>query len=213
MPACSDEIASREATTTTMPSPKSGAVTPRASLVLMSEATVPQGTHDVHSREAGTKAPQRASLPSSSSTKLALRSGAKGSSLSVDSGAYAASTPKDIPKALSREARAEALFSANPLYGDKKNMTSSYVQPNRASALDRLGPTGSDLREFLTNKRKSESFPISLFCCQQVGCQLVIVHSVHCRLGPILASPPGRRSVFDRLSVQAPVKHRKKSVA
>ena len=66
-------------------------------------------------------APQRASLPGSSSTKLTLRSGAKGSSLSVDSGAYTASAPKDIPKVLSREARAKTLFSANYLCGDKKN--------------------------------------------------------------------------------------------
>jgi len=57
VPACSDEIASRKVTTVIMPSPKSEAVTHRASLVLISEATVPQGTHDVHSREAGTKVP------------------------------------------------------------------------------------------------------------------------------------------------------------
>jgi len=143
------------------------------------------------------KAPQRTSLPSSSSAKLALYSGAKGLSLSVDSGAYAASAPKDIPKVLSREARAEALFSANPLCGDKKNMMSSYAQSNRASALDYLGTTGSDLREFLTSKRKSESFQTSPSRCQQVGCQLVTVHSVHCWIGPIPATPPGQQSVFD----------------
>ena len=60
------------------------------------------------------KAPLRALLPSLSSAKLALCSGAKVLSLSVDSGAYAASTPKDIPKVLSREARAEALFRLIP---------------------------------------------------------------------------------------------------
>ena len=145
MPACSVETVSREVTTT-MPSPNSGAVTPHASLILMSEATVPQGTHDVRSNIAD-KVPQCASLPSSSSAKLALCSGAKGLSLSVDSGAYAASAPKDIPKVLSREVRARALFSANYLRGDKKNRTSSYAQSNIASALDRLGPTGSDLRD------------------------------------------------------------------
>ena len=64
MPACFDETISREVTTAMMPSPNSGAVTPRASLVLMSEATdgvpstVPQGTHGVRSREVGTKAPR-----------------------------------------------------------------------------------------------------------------------------------------------------------
>ena len=187
---------------------------------------VSQGTRIVLSRQTGTKAPSSANrlrskeadkapkcapLPSSSSTKLALRSGAKGSSLSVDSCAYAASAPKDIPKVLSREVRTKVLFSANYLCSDEKNRTSSYMQSNKASALDRLGPTGSDLREFLTSKRTSESFQTSSSCCQQVGCQLTTVHLVLCRLGPIPATPPRRRSVFDRLSVQAPVKHRKRS--
>ena len=76
MPVCSNKLASREVTTATIPSPNSRATT-RASLVLMSKATVPQRTRDVHSREAGTKAPQRASFPSSSTIKLAPRSGAK----------------------------------------------------------------------------------------------------------------------------------------
>ena len=94
------------------------------------------------------KAPQRTSLPSSLSAKLVRRSRAKD----------AASTSKGTPKLLSREARAKALFCANPLCGDKRIRTSSYARSERASALDRLGPTGSDLRKFLTNKRKSESF-------------------------------------------------------
>ena len=126
------EAISREARTTTMPSPNSGAVTPRINIVLPSEVAddrantmpAPQGTRGVPGRQARTrapsgasllcskiahKAPQRASLPNSSSTKLALRSGVKRLSLSVNSGAYAASAPKDIPKVLSREARAKAL--------------------------------------------------------------------------------------------------------
>jgi len=37
---------------------------------------------------------------------------------------------------------------------------------------------------------------------------LVTVHSVHCRLGPIPATPPDQRPVFDRLSEQDPMKHR-----
>ena len=64
MHAYSNETVSREVTAT-MPSPNPGAVTPCASLVPMSEATVLQGTHDVHNREAGTKAPQCASFPDS----------------------------------------------------------------------------------------------------------------------------------------------------
>ena len=157
-------------------------------LILMSEVTVSQRTYQVHDREAKAKvlskanrlrssiagkAPQRAPLSSSSSTKLA-----------------------PVGKA-----RTEALFSANPFCRDKRSRTSSYAQSKRASALDCLSPNGSDLREFFTNKRKSESFRTTLPCCQQVGCQLVTVHSVHCRLGPISVTPPGRRSVFVRLSV------------
>ena len=134
-------------------------------------------------------------------------------SLSVDSGAYAAPAPKDIPKVLNCEARAKALFSANYLCDHKKNRASSYAQSNRASALNCLSPAGSDLREFLTSKRKSGPFRTSLSCYQQVGCQLVTVHSVHCRLGPIPVTLSGRRSVFDRLTAQAPVKHRKRSVS
>ena len=95
MSACFVETTSCEVTMATIPSPNSGAVTPCASLVLMSKATdgvastVPQGMHEVPSRQAKTrapsganllcskvadKAPQRAPLPSSSSAKLALRS-------------------------------------------------------------------------------------------------------------------------------------------
>jgi len=57
MPACSNKVDSCEVTAATIPSPNFRAVTPRASLILMSEATIPQGTHHVHTREAGTKAP------------------------------------------------------------------------------------------------------------------------------------------------------------
>ena len=107
MPACSSETASHEVTMATIPSPNSRIVTPRASLVLMSETTGPQGTHDVRSREARTKAPQCA--------KLALYSEAKGLSLSADNGTYAASAPKGVSKAFSREFNAKTLSKANRL--------------------------------------------------------------------------------------------------
>jgi len=255
MPAYFVETISREARTTTIPSPNTGAVTPRANLILPSEVTdsttgtaaVPQGTRGVPSRQAGTKAPssanylhekaankapQRASLLGSSSVKFALRGGAKGLSLASYSGAYAALAPKGAPEVLSREARTKALSSANHLCGNERNNASTCVsfpklaskkvvsklpkrikaRSTRVSALSRLNSAGSDLREFLASKRKSKSFQTSLSCCQQVGCQLVTVHSIHCRLGPIPATPPDRRSVFDRLLVQAPVKHHKRSV-
>ena len=107
---------------------------------VISTAPVPQGTHEVPIREAGTKAPnsanhlrnkvankapQCASLPSSLSVKFALRSGVNGSFLGADSGAYAASAPKGATIVLSREARAKVLSSANHLCGDEKNEASS----------------------------------------------------------------------------------------
>ena len=91
-PACFDETITREVTTTMMPSPNSGAVTPRASLVPMSEATVSQGTHAVHNREVGTKAPQRA--------KLALCSEAKGLPLLLIAMLMQLQCPRAFPKLL-----------------------------------------------------------------------------------------------------------------
>jgi len=87
------------------------------------------------------------------------------------------------------------------------------VRSAHVSALSRLSSAKSDLREFLTNKRKSELLQTSPACCEQVGCQLVIVHSVHCRLGPVPATPPNRQLVFDRISVRALVKHHKRSIS
>ena len=66
----------------------------------MSEATVPRRTRDIHSREAQVKAPQRAPPSGSSSAKFALCGGVKGSSLSIDNVAYAASVPKALPRFL-----------------------------------------------------------------------------------------------------------------
>jgi len=68
--ACFVETISREAKTPTTPSPNSGTITPRANLILMSEATdgvsntapVPQDTSGVPSRKARTKAPSGANL-------------------------------------------------------------------------------------------------------------------------------------------------------
>jgi len=150
---CSNNATSYEVTTAIIPSSNSRAATPCAGLVLMSEATVPQRTRRVNGRETRAKvlskanrlrsgiagkAPQHAPLSSSSGTKLALRG----------------------------EGRTEALFSANPFCEDKSSRTLSYVQPKTASALDCLGPNRSDLQEFLTNKRKSESFRTTPPFCQ-----------------------------------------------
>jgi len=149
-------------------------------------APVPQGTRGVPSRQAKTKAPSGANhlrdkatskaSQHASSVKFALHSGAKGLSLGADSGAYAASAPKGAPKVLSREARAKALSSANHPCSDERNEASSCVsfpklaskkvvselperinaRSTRASTLSRLNSAGSDLREFLSSKRKSE---------------------------------------------------------
>ena len=134
MPVCSNH----KVTTVIIPSSNLRAAMPRAGLVLMSEATVPQRTRRVHrlrSSIAG-NAPQRAPLSGSSGSKLALRG----------------------------EARTQALLSVDPFCRDKRSRTSSYTRSKRASVLDCLGPSGSDLQELLTNKQTSSS------CCQQVGC-------------------------------------------
>ena len=127
-----------------LPSPNLRAVTPCANLVLTHEVTdglvntapVPQGTSEVLSRKTGTevlssashlryeganRAPQHALLSKSSNNKSVLHSGVRGSSLGVDSGAYAASAPKGAPRILSREAGTKALCSADRLYGNAKN--------------------------------------------------------------------------------------------
>jgi len=82
------------------------------------------------------------------------------------------------------------------------------ILPPRVSVLDQLGPTNTDLREFLSNKRKfhsGEQVHISSSQCGQAECHLVTVHSVNRCLGPILAIPsPNKLSIFDRLSAQTP---------
>ena len=122
-----------------MPLPNSGVVTPRTSLVLMSEATdtVPQGTHGVHSREVGTKASQCA--------KLALCSEAKGLPLSADSGAYAAAAPKGISKAFSRKLRAKALSRANHLRSNIADKDHSVLRSPVHQALS--SPFAAELRD------------------------------------------------------------------
>ena len=127
MPTCSNNAVSCEDTRATVPPPNSRSVAPRASLVLTSEATVPRCTRGIHTCEAQVKAPQRAPPSGSSSAKLALCGGVKGSSLSVDNVTYAASALKGTPKVPSREARTQALLCANPLCGDKRSRTSSYA--------------------------------------------------------------------------------------
>jgi len=94
-----------------------------------------------------------------------------------------------------------------------RNLKARSLQPEQSlqvSKQDCVSLVNNDLWEFLTNKRKLELLHTSPSCCEQVGYQLVIVHSVHCRLGPVLATLPVRQSVFDWLSIWAPVKHHKK---
>ena len=109
MPACSNNATIREVTAATIPSPNSRATT-RASLGLMSEATVPQRTREVRTKllckanrlhsSTADKAPQHASLSSPSSAKHIPCGKAKGLSLIADSVAYAASAPKGSSKVL-----------------------------------------------------------------------------------------------------------------
>jgi len=169
MPVCSNH----KIKTAIIPSPNSRAAMPCASIVLMSEATIPQHTHCAHGREARARVLSKAHpLYSSIVGKAPLRA--------------LSSSASSTKFASDGEARTEALFSANPFCRDKRSRTSSYLRSKRAFALDCRDPTGSDLRKLLTDRQTSSP------CCQQVGCQLVTLHSVHCRLGPIPATPPRR---------------------
>ena len=92
-----------------------------------------------------------------------------------------ATVPQRTRRVRDGEARTKALFSANPICRDKRSRTSPYVRSKRAFALDCRDPTGSDLRKSLTDRQTSSPY------CQHRGCQLLTLHSVHCRLGQ---SPP-----------------------
>ena len=144
------------------------------------------------------KAPQRAkrevaltSPPKSSEAKLAPHRGATRLSLPSKVNIVDDKVIIKSPKAKSFKARGLQLEPSRPV-----------------SKQDRVSLANTDLREFLTNKQKLELLHTSPSCCEQVGCQLITVHSVHCRLGPMHATLLVRPSVFDRLSVQAPIKQR-----
>ena len=144
MPICPDNAASHKVTTAIIPSSESRAAKPSVSLAFTSKAIVPQRIHWVRGREAKTavlsevdplrsriagKAPQRAPLPNSSSTKLAPVG----------------------------EASAKVLFSTNPFCRDKKNGASSLVRSRKASLRRCSGSVEPNLRQFLANKRELES--------------------------------------------------------
>ena len=149
-------------------------------------ASVPKGTNKVPSREAGTealcsanslrrnaknKAPLRAkgkvtttSLSNSSGAKFALRGGAT----SIASPSEANTTDEVIfksPVVKNRSCNARVLQPELPS-----------TRSPRLSVQDRVSFVNTDLREFLTNKRKLELLQTSPSCCEQVGCQLVMVH-------------------------------------
>jgi len=70
-------------------------------------------------------------------------------------------------------------FKAKPRASQPKGTS---FQSSRVSVLDRLGPINTDLRNYLSNKRKLRSeklVHISPSQCGQARCQLVTVHSVH----------------------------------
>jgi len=139
-----------------------------------------------------------------SSDKLTLGAGAK--SLALPSEANAISEV-----VLSSPVVKKRSFNARVLQLEQPS-----TWPPLVSVLDHLSLVNPDLQEFLTNKRK--------FCCEklshtspfrreQAECQLVTVHSVHYRLGPVPTTLPARQSVFNRLSTQAPMKPQKKNKA
>jgi len=78
-------------------------------------------------------------------------------------------------------------------------------QSPQASVMNRLGLVNTDLRDYLSNKRKlrsEEPVHISSSQCGQAGCQLVTVHSVHCCLGTIPTASPSQQLILNRLSAR-----------
>ena len=89
-------------------------------------------------------------------------------------------------------------------------------QSSRVSVLDQLGPINTDLRDYLSNKRKlcfEKLVHISPSQCGQVGCQLDTVHSVHYCLGIMPITLLSRQSVFNWLlgQISEKTKSRKKN--
>jgi len=85
------------------------------------------------------------------------------------------------------------VLKAKPRVSQQKQAN---IQFSRVSVLDQLDAGNTDLRDYLSNKRKlhsEETVHISPAQCRQVRCQPVKVHSVHCCLGPIpTTSPPSQ---------------------
>ena len=79
------------------------------------------------------------------------------------------------------------------------NMAS--FQSPRVSVMDWLGIVNTDLRDYLSTKRKlcsEEPAYISQSQCEQAGCQFVMVHSVHSCLEKVhTPATPSHQSVFN----------------
>jgi len=117
-----------------------------------------------------------------SKAKLTSKGRAKTSSLCEATLSGEAILPSPIAK---RKA-----FKAKPRASQSKEAS---FQSSRVSVLDRLGPVNTDLRDYLSNKRKlrlEEPVHISSSQCGQAGCQLVTVYSIHCYLRTISITPP-----------------------
>jgi len=203
---------SHEAKLVSLPSLNLGAVTPNANLALTSEVTdgvantapVPKSTNRVLSRKAGTEALGSASYlrykvknkaPQRAKTEVTMTSLPKFSSAKFEPCGRA--TRLISPSEFNIT---DKLISKSPKNRSLKVRGLQPEQPLQISKQDRVRLVNTDLREFLTNKRKLELLHTSPSCCEQVGCQLVTIHSVHCRLGLMPATLPVRQSMFDRLS-------------
>ena len=127
-------------------------------------------------------------LPALSSAKLALGGGAKKlASLSE------ANTTGEV--VLTSHIVKKRSFNTKALQHEQPS-----TRPPQVSILDRLSSINPDLQEFLTDKRKfccEELSHTSPSHCEQAGCQLVTVHSVYCRLGPVPASLLARQCIFN----------------
>ena len=161
---------------------------------------VPKCTIKVLSREAGTgalcsakylrsKAKSKAPLFAKGEVTMTLLPKSSGVKFALQGGATSITSPSEVNTT-------DKVISKSPVVKNR-SLNARIPQPKQPSTRspqvtvqDRVSWVDTDLREFLTNKRKLELLHTSLSCCEQVGCQLVTVHSVHCRLGPVPTTLP-----------------------
>jgi len=183
---------SREAKLISLSSPNPGALAPSANLTSTSEVTddvaniapVPRGTNKIlsrkaealcsakyFSREAGTEALCSTSyLRHKAEHKAPLRAKSEVTMTSLPKSSDAKFMPSDGATRITLPSEVNKVIFKSP---KNRNLKAKGLLPEpslQVSKQDHESLVNTDLREFLTNKRKLELLHTSPSCCEQVGC-------------------------------------------